>query len=188
MSQRQTDKSKWMSWALRHDPGAAGITLDDQGWTEIEALLAAAARQKMAMTRDELATIVATNDKQRFAISPDGREIRANQGHSVPIDLGLAPQIPPALLFHGTADRFVAAILRDGLRKQARHHVHLSAERATAAVVGTRHGRLVVLTVASATMHQEGFAFYRSANGVWLADEVPARFLAVEKSDSSPAQ
>jgi putative RNA 2'-phosphotransferase len=172
--------SRWLSWALRHEPAAAGIALDEAGWTPIAAMLAAAARQGHAITRAELEALVAGSDKQRFAISPDGLEIRANQGHSVPVDLGLAPQEPPERLFHGTADRFVAAILRDGLRRQARHHVHLSAERATAAAVGTRHGRLVVLVVAAGRMHRDGHAFFRSANGVWLAEAVPAGYLARE--------
>lgn len=178
---RLVELSKWLSWALRHDPTAAGITLDAEGWVSIGALLAAAESQGRGMSRAELERIVETSDKKRFAIDGDGTAIRANQGHSVAVDLGLEPQVPPDVLFHGTADRFVEAILREGLRKQARHHVHLSADRATAAAVGTRHGRLIVLLVDARGMHGDGHRFYRSANGVWLADAVPAAYLEREK-------
>ena len=172
-----TQLSKWMSRALRHDPAAAGITLDASGWTPVADLLAGAQRAGRRLTRPLLDEIVATSEKQRFALSEDGLRIRANQGHSVPVDLGLAPQVPPAVLYHGTAERFIAAILREGLQRGKRHHVHLSADPATASNVGSRHGRLVLLTVAAARMHAAGLLFYRSENGVWLADAVPPEYL-----------
>lgn len=178
---RLVELSKWLSWALRHDPTAAGIELNPEGWVPVEQLLSAAECQGRGMTSAELERIVEASDKKRFAVSGDGLSIRANQGHSVPVDLGLEPQVPPAVLFHGTADRFVESILREGLQRQARHHVHLSAERATAAAVGTRHGRLIVLTVDALQMHGDGHRFYRSANGVWLADAVPAAYLRREQ-------
>jgi putative RNA 2'-phosphotransferase len=180
MNDRNIALSKWMSWALRHDPTAAGITLDHAGWTSVDALLEAAARQGQRMTRTELEAVVANNEKKRFLISDDGCTIRANQGHSVPVDLGLDPLIPPCQLFHGTADRFIAAILREGLRRQARQHVHLSADRMTATAVGTRHGRPVILIVAAERMHSDGHVFYRSANGVWLTEAVPATYLSAD--------
>jgi putative RNA 2'-phosphotransferase len=171
--------STWLSWALRHDPQAAGIVLDEAGWTAVPALLAAAAAAGHALDRDRLAALVAASDKQRFALSPDGLRIRANQGHSVPVALGLAAQAPPAVLFHGTAERFLGAIRRAGLERRARHHVHLSTEPATADAVGGRHGRPVVLRVDAARMHADGHVFRCSANGVWLVDAVPPQYLEV---------
>lgn len=170
--------SKWLCWALRHDPTAAGLVLDPQGWAELDDVLAAAARHDHPLTPAELKLIVTTSDKQRFALSDDGRRIRANQGHSVTVDLGLVPQVPPEVLYHGTAECFVAAILSEGLRRGARQHVHLSADQATASSVGVRHARLVLLTVAAARMHADRLPFFRSTNGVWLADAVPPEYLA----------
>lgn len=177
-SPRLVGHSKWVSWALRHDPIAAGITLDGSGWTRVDSLLAAAVHAGQILTRAELEEIVATNDKRRFSISVDGLSIRANQGHSVAVDLGLLPQRPPVVLYHGTAERFVAAILAEGLKRGARQHVHLSADLDTASTVGVRHGRLVLFTVDSLRMHADGLLFYRSENGVWLADAVPPKFLS----------
>jgi len=178
---RIVDLSKWLSWALRHDPTAAGITLDAAGWCDIDAVLAAAARAGRTMTMAELSQVVSTSDKKRFALSDGGHLIRANQGHSVPVELGLAPQAPPHLLFHGTADRFVAAIRTEGLKRQARHHVHLSADRGTATSVGVRHGRPVVLVIAAGRMHADGHLFYRSENVVWLVEAVPPAYLGIEE-------
>ena len=173
------ERSRWMSWALRHDPSGAGITLDPAGWTTIDGLLAAARRHGYAISRAELEAIVATNDKRRFAISADGLSIRASQGHSVPVDLGLQPLAPPERLYHGTADRFVASILASGLERRQRQQVHLSAEQATAISVGGRHGRPVVLCIAAGRMHADGHVFTRSANGVWLVDAVPPAYISV---------
>ena len=170
--------SKWLSWALRHDPTAAGLTLDQAGWTSVDAVLAAAELQSQAMTRADLDQVVATSDKKRFAYSEDRKSIRANQGHSVPVDLGLAPQTPPLRLFHGTAARFVQQILREGLQRQARHHVHLTGDPTTAATVGSRHGNPLVLEVDAHRMHDDGHVFYCSDNGVWLVEAVPPRYLS----------
>ncbi len=178
MNDRLVSLSKWLSWALRHDPAAAGITLDHAGWTSIDDLLAAAVHRGQDLTRADIDCIVATNEKKRFAISEDGTAIRANQGHSVSVDLGLQPLSPPALLYHGTTERFLANIMAEGLRRQGRQHVHLSADQTTATMVGTRHGRPVILIVAAARMHADGHVFYRSANGVWLADAVAALYLS----------
>ncbi len=168
--------SKTLSYHLRHRPDALGLTLGPGGWVAVDDLLAALARQGKPVTRAELDEVVAWNPKQRFAFDETGARIRASQGHSVAVDLELAPVEPPAVLYHGTGAQSVAAILREGLRKQQRHHVHLSADVATARAVGARHGRPVVLQVDAAAMRTAGHVFYRSANGVWLVDAVPPEF------------
>lgn len=168
--------SKRMSKALRHDPGRVGLTLDEAGWVTVPALLAA-----LGMSRADLDTVVAGNDKQRFAVvpGPDGVDrIRASQGHSVPVRLGLSSVAPPDVLYHGTGAAVVDSILDTGLNAGARHHVHLSADRATAWRVGSRRGgAVVVLVVDAATMARDGYPFYRSDNGVWLTDAVPPQYL-----------
>jgi putative RNA 2'-phosphotransferase len=169
--------SKYLSKHLRHEPEALGLTLAPGGWVEVEALLAAAASSGMHIRRAELDEVVARNSKKRFSLDETGRLIRANQGHSVKVDLQLECMEPPEVLYHGTAARLLDAIRRDGLLKMSRHHVHLSADRDTARQVGGRHGRPVVLKVAAGAMHREGHAFYRSANGVWLTEHVPPQFL-----------
>lgn len=173
--------SKFLSLVLRHDPARIGITLDDAGWTDVDALLAAAAAHGVPLTRDELREIVAGSNKQRFAMSPDGARIRANQGHSVEVDLQLAPCEPPALLYHGTVDAALPGIREEGLVRGARHHVHLSVDVETATRVGRRRGAPVLLTIRAADMHAAGHVFYRSENGVWLVDQVPVRFIRFDQ-------
>lgn len=181
-----TSISKFISLVLRHQPEHIGLTLDSAGWADVSELLAKAAAAGRPIRPEVLREVVETNDKQRFAFSEDGRRIRANQGHSIDVELGLPPLEPPPQLYHGTATRFLDAILRDGLHKRARHHVHLSAELATATAVGQRHGRVVVLVVDAAGMRRQGHDFYRSANGVWLTDHVPPRYLSrLEPTDAS---
>lgn len=177
MSKNLTQRSKFISLVLRHQPELIGAELDTEGWLAVETLLAGAQRQGVPLTRETLMDIVASSDKQRFALSPCGTRIRANQGHSVEVDLALEAQTPPELLYHGTVERFLGAIRSQGLRKQQRHHVHLSAERATAESVGSRRGEAVVLGVRSGAMHRAGHTFYRSANGVWLVEAVPTEFI-----------
>lgn len=167
--------SKRLSYVLRHRPDSIGLTLGDDGWIGIDALLAGLAAHGTDLSRDRLARIVAANDKQRFTI--DGDRIRANQGHSVPVDLALPAVAPPEVLYHGTATRHLGAIFHEGLRKGRRHHVHLSADADTARRVGARHGTPVVLQVDAVAMHAAGHTFHRSANGVWLTDTVPPAFL-----------
>jgi putative RNA 2'-phosphotransferase len=169
--------SKFLSLVLRHKPQVIGITLDTEGWVPVDELLAAASHHGQPISREQLKEVVATNDKNRFSFSPDGRLIRANQGHSVEVDLGLEPVEPPELLYHGTVDRFLDSIREKGLIRGNRHHVHLSADRETAARVGQRRGRPVVLVVEAGRMHNDGHVFYRSENGVWLMDAVPAEYL-----------
>ena len=172
-----TRTSKFLSLVLRHDPARVGITLDASGWTDVEPLLAALAAHGHALTRAALEALVASSDKQRFALSPDGARIRANQGHSVEVELELPPATPPAQLFHGTVDRFVESIRVQGLIKGARHHVHLSADLETAQKVGSRRGAPVILTVRAGDMVAAGHVFYLSANGVWLTDHVPPSYV-----------
>lgn len=169
--------SKFVSLVLRHEPQRIGLTLDSQGWTSVEELLAAAVRHGKPLTREKLDRIVAENEKQRFAFSDDGQRIRARQGHSVDVDLELAPQIPPDILFHGTATRFLESIRATGLEARSRQHVHLSRDEATAVQVGQRHGKPVVLKVRAGQMHTAGHEFYLSENHVWLTARVPPEFL-----------
>ena len=169
--------SKYLSKHLRHQPERIGLTLQPGGWVPVEQLLAACAAHGFALSRAELDDVVAGNDKQRFSFDADGLLIRANQGHSVAVDLGLVPVAPPEELFHGTVAPVVDAIMREGLRRMGRHHVHLSADVETARRVGGRRGRPVVLVVAAGRMAADGFVFFRSDNGVWLVDEVPGRYL-----------
>ena len=178
MPSRAVHLSKFLSLVLRHQPEAAGVTLDAQGWVEIDVLLDGAARAGVSMTRAELEEVVASSDKRRFALSADGRRIRANQGHSRPVDLGLAPSVPPDVLFHGTVEEAVPSILATGLEKRARQHVHLSADVATARKVGARRGRPIVLRVDASAMVAAGHTFSVSDNGVWLIEAVPARFVS----------
>ncbi len=174
---RTTDLSKWLSYVLRHNPGSAGVVLDSAGWTGVDELLAAAQKHGHGMTPKELEEIVASSDKQRFAFSDDRTRIRANQGHSVTVDLQLPVMTPPTVLYHGTPTRFVDSILREGLRPQQRHHVHLSTEVRTAMQVGNRRGEAVLLRIDAARMHADGHVFYLSENGVWLTDHVPPAYL-----------
>jgi putative RNA 2'-phosphotransferase len=168
--------SKRMSKALRHEPGRVGLTLDEAGWVPVAALLAA-----LGVDRTDVDEVVATNDKSRFTIErgPDRVErIRANQGHSVPVELGLAPVPPPERLYHGTSAAALESIRATGLNRGGRHHVHLSADEQTARRVGARRGgAVVILTVDAAAMARAGHEFFRSDNGVWLTDEVPPQYL-----------
>jgi len=177
--------SKFLSLVLRHRPETIGLSLDAHGWADLDDLIARAAARGQTLTRDLIARVVAENDKQRFALSADGSRIRANQGHSVTVDLALEPQEPPETLYHGTATRNLRSIEREGLRRGQRHHVHLSADPATARIVGQRHGEPIVLRIAAATMRRDGHLFYRSANGVWLTDTVPPSYLSREDQDES---
>ena len=169
--------SKFLSLVLRHDPAKIGITLDDAGWTDVATLLTRLAAHGHAISHDELVRVVATSDKQRFALSPDGARIRANQGHSVEVELALPEVSPPARLYHGTVAEFVESIRAKGLIKGARHHVHMSADLETATKVGGRRGKPVILLVRAEAMADAGHVFFRSANGVWLTDHVPPEFV-----------
>lgn len=172
-----THISKLLSLVLRHKPEAIGISLDENGWTDVAVLLEQMARNGHPLTHDQLRVIVGTNVKKRFAFNDDESQIRANQGHSVTVDLQYSQQLPPPFLYHGTATRFLDSIVAHGLTKMDRHHVHLSGDEQTAIAVGARHGKQVVLTVEAGKMATDGHAFYQSANGVWLVDHVPATYI-----------
>lgn len=169
--------STFLSLVLRHDPAAADINLDAAGWVLIEDLTQGATRMGHPLTRDQILLIAANSDKQRFTISADGRSLRAAQGHSVPVDLGLEPRAPPETLFHGTADISVPAILHEGLKPQSRQHVHLSSDATIARQVGQRHGRPVVLEIQAKAAHAAGQPFWISENGVWLTTSISPKFL-----------
>jgi putative RNA 2'-phosphotransferase len=169
--------SKFMSLVLRHKPEEIGLALDENGWADVAELIARANLKGVRLTHSDLLTIVATNDKTRFALSEDGTRIRASQGHSVTVDLALSSVAPPDRLFHGTASRFVESIRAQGLLRGKRQHVHLSPDAATATKVGQRHGQPAVLQVLSGEMHQAGRQFFLSANGVWLTEHVPVEYL-----------
>ena len=170
--------SKFLSLILRHQPETIGLTLDTAGWASVSELLTKLAAYGHGMTMVKLETVVSNDNKQRFSFNADKTCIRANQGHSLPtIELGLTAIEPPTILYHGTASRFLDSILQTGLEKRSRQHVHLSADTETAHKVGIRHGKPVILQVAAGQMQRDGFAFYRSANGVWLTDRVPSDYL-----------
>jgi putative RNA 2'-phosphotransferase len=174
---RTVQLSKKLSFHLRHAPAKIGIELADDGWVDVTTLLDALAAHGTRMSRTELDEVVADNDKRRFAFDETGTRIRASQGHSVAVDLGLPVTAPPPVLYHGTVTRFLAAIRREGLRPMNRHDVHLSASVATATSVGSRRGEPVVLTVAAERMAGDGHEFRVSANGVWLVAAVPPEYL-----------
>ncbi|MDY6783198.1 MAG: RNA 2'-phosphotransferase [Cyanobacteriota bacterium] len=174
--------SKYLSKHLRHQPQRLGLTLAPGGWVEVEQLLAACKVNGFPITPVELEEVVANNDKQRFSFDESKTLIRANQGHSIKVDLQIEAQVPPDTLYHGTAKPAVPLILKSGLKKMSRHHVHLSLDINTAKRVGSRRGYPVVFAVDAKAMHQEGFTFYRSDNGVWLVDSVPPHYLQILRS------
>jgi len=169
--------SKYLSKHLRHQPERLGLELGPGGWVEVADLLAACRARGKMISQEELADVVASNSKQRFSFDGTGTLIRANQGHSVEVDLQLQPRTPPHLLYHGTGHRSVEMILQDGLLKMSRHHVHLSTDIPTAVAVGARHGRPVIFTVDALAMQHAGHLFYCSSNGVWLVEHVPPQYL-----------
>ena len=181
ISEKETTSiSKFLSLVLRHQPELIGITLDEQGWINVDELLCQAHKHGKIITKDLLNHVVETNAKKRFALSDDKQQIRASQGHSVAVELGYEPQVPPQVLYHGTGSQSVKSIFQTGLEKRSRQHVHLSADTDTAIKVGSRHGKPVVLHVLAGKMHSKGYPFYLSANGVWLTNEVPVEFLSLE--------
>ena len=185
--ERATRISKYLSLVLRHNPAAAGVTLDAEGWVSVEDLLAGAALHGNSFTRVELEEVVHSSDKQRFILSLDAQRIRANQGHSVSVDLGLTPETPPEVLYHGTVERFLSSIMAMGLAKGSRHHVHLSPDVATATRVGSRRGKPVILRIAAESMHSAGYQFFCSANGVWLTERVPPEYISLQRKENSAA-
>ncbi len=183
ISNAQRNKaSKFLSFVLRHQPDDIGLSLDTNGWAKIDELIEKAA-PKIKLSFELIEQAVVMNDKQRFKLSDDKTQIRANQGHSIDVDLALEPQQPPNVLYHGTATRFLDAINKEGLIKGQRQHVHLSADIQTAKTVGQRHGKPVVLTVNAQTMFEQSIKFYRADNGVWLTEHVASQYLVSAGSD-----
>ncbi|MEM7559850.1 MAG: RNA 2'-phosphotransferase [Planctomycetota bacterium] len=172
--------SKFLSLVLRHQPEVIDVVLDAEGWLEIDLLIANANARGKQLSLELIHEVVANCDKQRFALSEDGLRIRANQGHSVSgVELKLEPVEPPETLFHGTVANFLDSIRTQGLQSRSRHHVHLSGDIETASKVGQRRGKPIIISVDSGRMHGDGFAFFRSANGVWLTDTVPPEYLSL---------
>lgn len=172
------DLSRLLSRVLRHEPEFIGIELDPAGWVRIDRLLSQVKKAGFKTDRDILEQVVENNDKKRFTISDDGLRIRAAQGHSVDVDLGLLPSVPPDLLFHGTATANLDSIFEKGLIPGSRRHVHLSRDDATALRVGQRHGKALVLKVNAGRAHADGIVFFVSDNGVWLTEALPATYLS----------
>lgn len=178
MSKEFTDTSKFLSYVLRHEPHAIGITLDSEGWADVDALIAGSKAAGRELDRELIQAVVSSSDKKRFALSDDNRRIRAVQGHSTKsVAIRHVAKEPPTFLYHGTATRFLDSILAEGLRPGQRHHVHLSEDMSTATTVGERYGKPVILRVEALRMHQQGFRFFQADNGVWLVEQVPANSL-----------
>jgi putative RNA 2'-phosphotransferase len=169
--------SKFLSLVLRHQPETIGIILDENGWTDTRLLIEQVNQNGFQIDLDALKHIVETNSKKRFALNDTFDKIRANQGHSVEVELGYVSQKPPEILYHGTGQKSVSSILETGLEKRERHHVHLSADFKTAIKVGQRHGIPFVFEVLAEQMYNDSFEFFISDNGVWLTDNVPTKYL-----------
>lgn len=172
--------SKFISLILRHKPEQIGITLDEHGWANVDELIEGI-RQTQPFDREMLEEIVATDEKQRYSFNEDGTLIRANQGHSIPVDVELENKEPPEILFHGTDEKYVSSIEKQGLIPKSRLYVHLSKDEETAKKVGSRHGKPIIYTVKSGQMHRDGVPFFLSANGVWLVKQVPVEYLEKNK-------
>lgn len=184
-SKQDVELGRFLSLVLRHNPSAAGISLDSHGWAEVSALLTGVSKTGRRISQEILERIVRENNKQRYSFNEDHTKIRANQGHSVNVDLELEPRTPPAILYHGTASRFLHNIQANGIARQSRQHVHLSADIKTATAVGARHGIPVVLSIDAAAMAKDGFLFYLSENGVWLCEQVPWKYIMRDKIKNS---
>lgn len=177
MEQQLKHISKLMSLVLRHKPETIGLHLNENGWASVEELIQKINENGTTVNFDTINSVVDTNDKKRFAFNEDKTMIRASQGHSIDVNLDLQPVTPPDVLYHGTASRFVESILKTGLTKQQRQHVHLSINKETATAVGSRHGKPVILTIDAKAMAQQHFLFYLSDNNVWLVDSVPVEYI-----------
>jgi len=173
---RELKISKFLSYVLRHKPESIGLTLNNNGWASVAEILK---NRQLHFSLEDLKFVVENNEKNRFSLNEDLSLIKANQGHSVSIKLEFQKIIPPDILYHGTAQHFLASIQEKGLDKRKRHHVHLSIDIKTASNVGKRHGKLIILAIDAKKMHQDGYQFYISDNNVYLVEEVPANYLTV---------
>jgi putative RNA 2'-phosphotransferase len=181
----QVKISKFLSLVLRHAPETIHVTMDKNGWADIQELIDNANKYRnLHLTVDIIKKVVETNDKQRFILSDDEKRIRANQGHSITVDLELESRTPPDVLYHGTAVRFLDSIKKDGLKSMGRQYVHLSRTEEIAITVGKRHGEPIVLYIDAKTMHEEGYKFYLSENKVWLVDKAPIKYIKIKNGSS----
>lgn len=170
--------SKLLSLLLRHKPEEIGLTLDEEGWADVNELLERLQKTGKSRSKDDLRQVVANNDKKRFSFNDDETKIRANQGHSLQnVDLKMQSIEPPNFLYHGTAERNLKSIKENGIQKMKRQHVHLSKDKGTAQTVGSRHGKAVILTIDTKQMYEEGIDFFLSENGVWLTDFVDSKYI-----------
>jgi putative RNA 2'-phosphotransferase len=169
--------SKFLSLVLRHDPKIVGLTLDRGGWVDVDGLIGGAKQAGVSLNLELLRQVVDRGDKKRFTLSEDGRRIKANYGHSISVDLGLEPVMPPEVLFHGTARHLLESIKEEGVVRGGRYYVHLSGDEATAAAVGRRHGEPVVLVIRARLMHEDGYEFFLSESGIWLTRTVPPQYV-----------
>ena len=173
----RTKLSKFLSYILRHSPESIGINLDTNGWANVDELLAKTNSQVKNIDIKYLEFVVDTDSKKRFSFNKEKTKIRANQGHSLNINLDYRPSVPPEFLYHGTALKNMESILKNGIEKSARQHVHLSMDRSTAMKVGQRHGKPIVLKILSEIMNAAGYEFYLSKNNIWLTEYVPAAYI-----------
>lgn len=185
MKRNLVQLSKLISYILRHKPDSIGLNLDSEGWAIIDDLINKCNASGNSLDKNILIELVKDNDKKRFSISADGHRIRANQGHSIPVNLSLTEQEPPSILYHGTSNRYLSSILKSGLKPQSRHHVHLSTNEITALRVGQRHGEPALLKIESYYMYSEGFKFFITTNSIWLTDHVPPEYLSLHSSHST---
>lgn len=169
---------KFLSLVLRHDPDKIGLELDENGWANVQELIEKCKKHRYHFSVEDLVEIVETNDKKRYSFNENRNKIRANQGHSIDIDLALSPVKPPEFLYHGTATRFLSSIMEEGIIKGSRQHVHLSQDKEIATKVGSRHGKVVILTIMTGEMYKDGVLFYQSNNGVWLTDYVDVKYIS----------
>lgn len=172
--------SKFLSLILRHKPETIGVSVDQNGWVDLDELIEKMTAHGHPIQRHQIEEVVATNTKQRFKLDQINNRIRANQGHSIPVDVELEEKRPPQILYHGTATRYLDAIRKTGLRKMSRQHVHLSQDYNTAVKVGSRHGKPVILKIDCEQMLQDGIKFYLSENKVWLTDTVAVKYIKFE--------
>lgn len=179
MNEQQKKKtSKFLSYVLRHHPELIGLNLDENGWANVDELIIKSTNDSQGFTFEELNEIVQTNDKKRFIFNEDKTKIRANQGHSIDINLALIPQQPPEFLYHGTSQNNIGSILEKGIEKRSRQHVHLSQDKETASKVGMRNGKPIILTINTEKMFEDGIEFYLSDNDVWLTDFVDTKYIS----------
>ena len=172
--------SRYISLILRHKPEVIGITIDEHGWANVEELIQGIAKNNPGFNKEFLEEIVRTDNKQRYSFNDDKTLIRANQGHSIPVDVELEEKEPPKILYHGTGEKYIVSINHNGLIPKSRLYVHLSKDVETAKVVGKRHGKEVGYSINSEQMYKDGYKFYLSKNGVWLTKRVPMKYLMKE--------